>query len=178
MAEHTSDMLLRAQWLSAPAALAPAPHSLLLSWLTEPGLLTRRLKAACPNRFRLEVLPGDASLLREVALCCGDQRCIYAATEAPVATLAAHPWLQSLGAASLGETLNQRAAEHGVTVVRSAFSFAHFGPTGLPAGLLAPAAEAWARRSQFLLDGAALTVTEVFLPALLDHEQGRLRAAG
>jgi chorismate-pyruvate lyase len=178
MAEQTSDMLLRAQWRSAPDTLEPAPHSLLLSWLTEPGLLTRRLQAACPDRFRLEVLPGDPSLLRAVALCCGNRRCIYAATEAPATTLAAHPWLQHLGAASLGETLRQRATEQGVSVVRSAFSFAHFAPAGLPPGLLAPAAEAWGRRSQFELDGAVLTVTEVFLPDLLNHEQGRLRAAG
>lgn len=178
MAEQTSDMLLRAEWLSAPAALVPAPHKLLLDWLTEPDLLTGRLKAACPNRFRLEVLPADASLLRAVALCCGDQRCVYAATEAPAATLAAHPWLLSLGAGSLGEALRQRASGHSIHIVRSAFSYAYFAASNLPEGLLAANAEAWGRRSQFHLDGAELTVTEVFLPALLDHEQGRLRAAG
>lgn len=178
MAEHTSDRLLRAQWRPAPDTLVPEPDTLLLSWLTEPGLLTRRLKSSCPSNFRLEVLNADASLLRAVALCCGKQHCIYAATEAPAATVAAHPWLLQMGAASLGETLQQRAADYGVQVNRGPFSFAHFTAAGLPTAVLPPAEDAWGRRSQFQLNGATLTVTEVFLPALLAHEQGRLRAAG
>jgi len=178
MAEHTADLLLRAHWLPTPAAAQPQPDPLLLSWLTEPGLLTGRLRASCGREFRLEVLHADPSLRREVGLCCGPRRCVYAATEAPDSTVDAHPWLLEMGTASLGETLQQQSAASDLRVTRSEFHFACFRAGTLPATVLDPAADAWGRRSRFALNGLPLTVTEVFLPALLEHEQSRLRAAG
>jgi len=138
------------QWQPEPAAGGTVPDSVLAGWLAEAGLLTQRLRRACPDDFRVEVL-----------LRCGDRACVYAVTEVPPATLAAHPWLAELGGEPLGETLQRRAG-----VSRSDFEFALLDPAGIAALAGIETAPVWARRSRFSIDAAELTVTEVFLGAL------------
>lgn len=141
------------------------PDPLTASWLAEERLLTRRLKSRCGYTFRMQVLRNAAGsdatgLHREVLLCCGAAPCIYAVTDVPAATLAKHGWLAQLGDDPLGETLQSRA-----DVSRGEFSYALLQPQSLPAEAGATTA-AWARRSEFRIGTAVLTVTEVFLDAL------------
>ena len=89
----------------------------LRSWLTEPGLLTARLRTSCADGFSLEVLEHsepveDTPAKRRIFLRCGRRDCVYAETLIPAATIAAHPWLAVLGDEPLGERL---AMEPGVT---------------------------------------------------------------
>lgn len=163
---------LQGIWQPQPHTGSAAPEAALQSWLNETGLLTARLRSICAGAYRLEVqhelTRNDADgLHREVALCCGDQLCIYALTDIPQGTLRAHPWLADLGNDALGETLQSRA-----DVSRSAFEYALLDSASLPVR----AAElqtgpAWARRSDFLIASATVSVTEIFLAALADCEQ-------
>ena len=101
---------------------------------------------------------------RRIILWCGNQPCIYAETCIPKSTTAAHPWLAQLGDEPLGEQLLQKT-----DVSRSDFVFALFPTEQLPAALDELKSEAlWARRSDFSIGTDALTVTEVFLPGILD----------
>jgi len=159
------------QW-HATLPAGPQPSAGLRSWLTEPGLLTARLRNNCVQGFRMRVLHdaisnAGAGLHREVLLCCGDAVCIYAITDVPAATLAAHDWLAGLGEEPLGETLRDRA-----DVSRSAFEYALLDPRNLPVEAGEQRAEVWARRSTFTIGTAPLTVTEVFLPGLQSCNEG------
>lgn len=162
-------------WLPEPDSPGQTPKPVLRSWLTETGLLTARMRRLCPDDFRLQVLADDTAAdtdaLRRVLLCCGAGPCIYAETILPAATRAAHPWLCELGSEPLGEALRSRP-----DVQRGPFEFALFAPAQLPADVAGPAATAlWARRSVFYLGSLSLTVTEIFLPGILDCENRRVR---
>ncbi len=160
-------------WAETPDIDGCRPDAGMLSWLQETGLLTRRLRRLCGDRFNMRVLRDQpcsvsAGLHREVLLCCGEQACIYAITDVPAATLAAHPWLASLGDEPLGESLQARAdSTSGVS--RSDFVYALLDSRQLPAATRGPV---WARRSEFRIGTAALGVTEVFLTDLARCEGG------
>jgi len=160
--------------------LAPAA----IAWLAEPGLLTERLRACCAGRQGLAVVsereaplaaaesallqaPGNAAFVREIELTCDDRPWVFAQSLIPLATLARHGWLSTLGDTALGERL---AAIPGLE--RGPLEFARLTP-GVALFHRAlrqsvdPPAELWARRSWFAIDGARLLVQEVFLPEAL-----------
>ena len=158
----------------------PAPAR---AWLTEPGLLTERLRACCDGRPGLTVVsereeplaaaesallqaPGTAAFVREIELTCDGRPWVFAQSLIPLATLARHDWLSALGGAALGERL---AAVPGLK--RGPLEFARLTP-GVALfhralrETVAPPAELWARRSWFAIDGNRLLVQEVFLPGV------------
>jgi len=152
-------------WSDTPDVSGHSPDTNTLSWLSEEGLLTRRLHDCCGSQFNMRVLRYQscsisAGLRREVLLCCGEQACIYAITDVPQITLAQHGWLAELGDEPLGESLQSRS-----NVSRTQFVYALIDPRHLPATLAADS-PAWARRSEFLIGADALSVTEVFLHGL------------
>ncbi len=158
-------------WAATPEIDGCRPDAEMQSWLTETGLLTRRLRRLCGDRFNMRVLRDQpcsvsAGLHREVLLCCGERSCIYAITDVPAATLAAHPWLAKLGDEPLGESLQARAGGT-PSVSRSNFSYALLDSRHLPAATRGPV---WARRSEFRIGTDALGVTEVFLTNLAGCE--------
>lgn len=158
-----------ALWLPAEALGCYEGDVQLRSWLTTPGLLTERVRAATGAAFRLEVFAEDArhgEHRRAIVLGTRTAPWIYAETTIPDETLARHPWLGRMGEVSLGETL---AAHGGVT--RSGFAYARLtADVPLVARARAcggdAAAALWVRRSEFSLQGALLTVQEVFLPGI------------
>ncbi len=105
--------------------VAPQVPGTLVSWLTEPGLLTARVRALCGDDLGFRLLgplreaPLPASLqarldvtdhgclLREIEFCCGTRRVIFAQTILPATTVAGFPWLRALGDAPLGEALRE-----------------------------------------------------------------------
>jgi len=162
-------------WLTEPQSPDEKPRPLLRSWLTDTDLLTSRMRRLCADKFRLQVLEDDATqtsdTLRRVMLCCGDLPCIYAETFLPAKTRAAHPWLRELGSESLGEALQSRS-----DVSRGSFEYALLGPAQLPVNAkVSDESALWARRSVFTVRHEPLTVTEIFLPGLIECENRHAR---
>ena len=178
MAAREPDTSNLISWYSEPEQTGAQPRPSLRAWLLETGLLTEKLRRGCGRDFRLHVLEPTDNIAndatnRRVILSCGEQACVYAETIIPAATGRAHPWLHRLGDEPLGERLQ---AEPRVT--RSAFRYARLTAEQLPSDTqTAPGSELWARQSDFVINDAAITVTEVFLPGIdnLDHQ--RLKAA-
>lgn len=168
-------------WLPADAPGALPEDAGMCGWLQDAGSLTSRLRAACGDGFRLELLgealeplPADARELlddgearaRRVRMYCDDNLCVCATTLIPGVTLAGNPWLAALGDRPLGDALLERGG-----IQRSPFEFAR-APTSHP--LFTPALEGtdirpawvWARRSRFRLVAGPLLIYEIFLPGL------------
>lgn len=166
------------QWINAAALASSDASPRLRRWLLWQGLLTAALRAACGESFRLQVLrqvttvlddnaralldvADEHALCREIVM--GDQThsYVFARTLVPLATLSAHPWLATLGEASLGERLRQVDG-----LAREAFGYAQLAPGDAQlAGLVPPTQRpVWARRSVFQLTGGPLCVFEAFMP--------------
>jgi chorismate--pyruvate lyase len=179
--EHTS-LLPLDLWIPDAALLRGVPDH-VGDWLTEPGLLTARVRAVSGGPCRLRVLeqrldfltvdqqaelevPAGTCFVREIALCAGSVPWVYAQTVVPDATLELHPWLAELGETPLGETLAQvGGVEHGP------LEFATLPAMHpLAAAALKDAADEpdflWARRRWVAIRGRRLLVHELFLPGI------------
>lgn len=173
----------------APAAkLETLAGSRLLSWLSEKGSLTRRLRTLTGPEFRVAVLredwakpfPGEARLLdlrtarsarvREVMLMAGDRPLVLARSIIPQRTLCGrHSPLARLGTRPLGEWLFAHPA-----LRRLSLEFARVQPESWSADLGATrgiAVPVWGRRSHYRVARHPLLVCEFFLPALLSLER-------
>jgi chorismate--pyruvate lyase len=170
-------------WLPAERLGQLSVDGQLRPWLIGKGLLTKRLKSVCGERFSLRVveqftglLAADlqrslgsadkAGLFREVEMRCDERIWVYAQTVIPDATLTRHPWLAELGDAALGETLSDLSGyerssyEYAWLPAADALCARAIGRAAVrPAGL-------WARRSKMLLRGTPLLVQELFLPSM------------
>ena len=148
--------------------------------LLDEGSLTARLVAASRGRFAVRVLAqgwqrplpterralglreGAHALVREVLLVCDGTPWVYARSVLPEGTLRAElRHLRRFGARSLGALLFADPR-----IRRGPFEIARIDRRHrlLPAGL-GVAAPVWARRRCFSLNGRALLVQELFLPA-------------
>jgi chorismate lyase len=172
-----------AQWMPAERLGQSTMDSQLRSWLIGKGLLTRRLKAVCGERFTLRLVDqwtgllhaaqqsalrstDNAGLFRDVEMSHGETVWVFAQTIVPDSTLCSHPWLAELGDSALGETLSGLSG-----IERSSYEYSWLPASDAvtaralrdaelkPAGL-------WARRSRVSLRGAPLLVQELFLPAM------------
>lgn len=169
------------RWSERLEDLLPAADPAAAAWLREPGLLTDRLRACCTGQTGLSIVAeieaplasadavllhaaGSAAFVREIELTCDGRPWVFAQTLIPLATLARHRWLSSLGRAALGERLAALPAlergpleftrlVEGDRLYRRALRERREPPPAL-----------WARRSWFAIDGDRLLVQEVFLP--------------
>ncbi|MDP9064245.1 MAG: chorismate lyase [Pseudomonadota bacterium] len=176
------------QWLPAERMGQMPVEPNVRPWLIGKGLLSRRMKEACGNRFTLRLVDqwtgllsgalqrdlrvaDNAALFSDVEMYRDDQAWIFAQTVAPDSTLCLHPWLAEMGDSALDETLLVLGG-----VVRSTFEYAWL-PANDGAGSHPLAARAlrgadikpsglWARRTRVALRGAPLLMQEVFLPAV------------
>ncbi|MBL8448214.1 MAG: chorismate lyase [Zoogloeaceae bacterium] len=173
-----------APWLChPPRTTIPAG---LYPWLTDPGSLTARIRARCgvfavrvlnqglapPHRDEaaaLGIAPGVIAWQREVVLLADGVPVVYARTLMSRDHLRG-PWnrFTGLGNRPLGAALfaDPRILRQPLRLARldrrdPRFQRAAAVVPGSGKGL-------WARRSLFGLDGRALLVCEVFLPAILD----------
>jgi chorismate-pyruvate lyase len=166
------------RWTRDIAALGAGPD--MLSLLTEPGLLTERLRGTCGGEFGLRIVterhrllaPADAAALgvidlsafiREIELTCDAAAVVFAQTLVPAATLAAEPWLAALGKDALGPRLASLGG-----ALREPLEFARLKPDdelSQRAWRTAGPAPAWlwARRARYRLASHSLIVQEVFL---------------
>ena len=168
-------------WQPLQDCLARAPEA-LLPWLSEPGLLTERVRKVCGAATNLRLLRLTPSpletalrqrmqvedagcLLREIEIACGERRWVYASSVFPDSTVEKFPWLRELGHSGLGESLSEAGG-----VKREAFEYLPLPeqhelalaaePGGASGHLL------WARRAVYRLEGWPILVQEVFLPAI------------
>jgi chorismate--pyruvate lyase len=179
-------------WMPLDRLTAAVPTA-LRSWLTEPGLLTARIRELCGERMRFRMLAplraqplsdelqarlggcDQAGLVREIEFRCLGDRVLYAQTVLPDSTVQAHPWLRELGDSPIGESLRRA----GGVLVREPLEYAPLPPEhvlALAASDGSPDARGvtlWARRAIYRLDGLPILVQEVFLPALLRVEAAR-----
>ena len=172
------------RWRSIGSAGRGLPPD-LAAWLTAGESLTRHLQGICGDEFMVELrgqrwsrpLAGERAelgmpdrawaLVRQVYLCCGPRRLVYARTVMPRSTLQGRRRRYArLGRRPLGEVL-------------FAFPDVRRGP--LEVAMLAPgdvlhdaALEGrgaggdslWARRSVLTVAGHPLLISEVFMPAI------------
>jgi chorismate--pyruvate lyase len=155
-------------------------------WLVDVGSLTARLQMRCkqfsvgrvsvhwgsPQRdetLLLGMRPHERALLREVVLNCDGKPVVFAHSVLPRRSLrGAWRGLGRLGTRPLGAALFANPA-----VVRTPLSFRKLTPRNAlyqraVAGLETRPACLWGRRSVFMLHGANIMVTEVFLPGVLE----------
>jgi len=164
----TREQSLDSQWLPAHELNLRESDPALRSWLTTPGLLTERVRAAVGAQFRLRVVDESISggdFVRRIELGRDGEPWIYAETTVPAVTLAHHPWLAAIGPRSLGEVLAAFAG----AVRRSDFEFALLDGAAPIVGRAyalagAPAQALWARRSTFRVSDTPFVVHELFLP--------------
>lgn len=150
-------------------------------WLAEPGSLTARIRARCPDRFRLRVVDerdesgvtlfadraAEAIFCREITLDCGDTPQVFARTRVPLGTLATHPWLRELGGRPLGARLfdepgYMRGRFHVARLMRGDVLYDYIDVHVTPL-----AREVWARRARVELNGHPFEICECFLPGLI-----------
>jgi len=157
----------------------------LRRWLLDRGSLTRRIQERCEN-FRLDVLsqriaPARSDeraaiglhasaqcLEREVSLNCGPQPLVFAhSVVAPRALKGPWQMLSGMGARPLGAALFADPRIQRRPLRFRQLNGRHVLHERACRLLGAQPAALWARRSLFILCGAPLLVTEVFLPAIL-----------
>lgn len=158
-----------AMWLPANALNCYESSAHLRSWLTTPGLLTERIRAAAGDRFRMQVrheglLQGEH--VREITMSCADDLWLFAHTRVPADTRRTHPWLAQLGGTTLGEALAARqdlaraAPRYALLgtvspIVEQALNLANLSPRNL-----------WVRHSAFHLSDLPFDLYEIFLPGI------------
>jgi chorismate--pyruvate lyase len=178
-ASHEAPLLPLDLWLPGPQPPRGVPPA-VAGWLTETGLLTDRIQAACGAPASVRVVaeqlgflsaeqqallatPAASCFVRQVELVGRGRPWVFAESLVPDHTLELHPWLAELGDSSLGATLGGLAG-----VSRGPFEFAPL-PAAHPlaasavARLPSPPDVVWARRSWFALRGRRLLVQEVLL---------------
>lgn len=155
-------------------------------WLFDPASLTRRLKAACVNGFRVEVISqgwerpmlneelrlgmrsGRHALVRQVHLYCKNTPWVFARTVIPKTTLTGKQrHLANLGSRPLGAVLfadpNMHRDEVEVACIRKGQKIHDYAT----ARMRKQPPHIWGRRSVFYLDNKPLLVSEIFLPDIL-----------
>ena len=167
-------------WLRRPAGA----DSRWRGWLVNRGLLTARIEEQC-DTFSVRLLFQDAAratldersvagrragrvLVREVSLNCGSTPVVFAHSVVRLRHLRG-PWraLSGLGSRPLGAALfnNPRVRRHPMRFRKLGARHPLHQRACRVAGKRLPAL--WARRTPYVLRGALILVTEVFLPALL-----------
>ena len=181
-ASSASSLLPLDLWVGGADLLRGVPAD-LVSWLTEPGLMTDRIEAASGASAGLKVVderlgflsrdeqalllaPLNSCFVREVELSALGQPWIFACSLIPDHTLEKHAWLAELGTSALGATLKEFPG-----LERGPFEFAPL-PASHPLAMRAVARLAtrpdvvWARRAWYGLRHCRLLIQEVFLPEI------------
>jgi chorismate lyase len=137
------------------------------SWLTEPGLLTERMRRECGTAFRLNVIDESLSsteFRRAIELLVDDRAWIYAETTVPAATLQQHDWLRRLGTRPLGEWLRDRP-----DITREDLEFCRVYDDDAQVARALSRAQIdsqplWVRRTRLAVAGAPFVLHELYFP--------------
>jgi chorismate--pyruvate lyase len=159
----------------------PATHA----WLSDTGSLTRSVIASCSGRFSVDLvqqgrgsaLPGEAALLadgpaqatliREVRLCCGREAWVFARTLIPLKSLRGpvHA-LTRLGRRPLGEVLFSDPTTRRLRVEVARITPRHRLFERATRHLRRRPDALWGRRTLFEYGGELILVNELFLPGI------------
>ena len=155
----------------------------LLPWLFDASSLTARLIELCGNEFSVQVIAQQwrklsaeeasamslknvhSALVRQVVLCCGDTRLVYARTVIPATTIqGAQQRFANMGNRPLGAML---FADR--TMQREAVQVAMLPAVHEARKYVKTEGTVWGRRSVFRVSGKPILVSEYFLPELLNQ---------
>ena len=156
--------LARLTWLDSAAFASAAPPTTVRA-LSRGGLLVDAIRGAYGVDPKVEVTreaEAGPNLERDIELRIGSDTLIEAHSLLPLETVAALPFLGTLGERAIGLALR----EHGYDT-RSEYAFARATFPLLPNDGQA-AAPTWARRFRIELPFDDVTIVEVFSPGLLD----------
>jgi chorismate--pyruvate lyase len=155
----------------------------VVEWLRDRGSLTARLKRACGGGFRVRVMHqgwgrplyserallkmrnGEAAIVREVELLCGEIPWVFARTLIPATSLRGPARrLSMLGSKPLGEVLfaDPRTQRERMEIARLQPRHPLF--QAATCSLEQKPEDIWGRRTLFELAGKPLLVNEIFLP--------------
>lgn len=158
------------------------PPSAIRDWLEDPGSVTSRMRGACRGEFSLSVVgqkkarpfrqearvlqlpPRRFALIRQVLLCCAGTPWIFARSVLPFSTLkGCNRRLAHLGSKPLGEVLFALPGLARRQVQIERLSVNSTMRQALIEAVDEDPADAWLRRSVFLLNNDPLLINEVFL---------------
>lgn len=171
-------------WIPYLSRLPAQTPAYLRSWLLDQGSLTKRLIRCSGGEFRVEVLyqgwskpylsemrrlntvPRERVLLREVILYCNEIPTVYARTTIPRSSLSGRlKGLSQLGTKPLGAAIFKEP-----TLRRQLVDIGRFDAYQLPDPITNFISEkekyGWGRRSLFTINACPLLVSEVFLPTV------------
>lgn len=151
----------------------------LRPWLWSEDSLTRQLRLFCPNRLKvrlqqqhsqppyryeqqaLDLKWRENALIRQVYLCCGPERWVFARTVIPLDTVRQRSWqFSQLAEQPLGDLLFRDPDIH-----RTQLTVLELTPQHpLYPSSLSEKPRLWGRISQFCIGTSPLLVQEVFLP--------------
>ncbi len=173
------------RWTALSARRLPGVSPQMHAWLSDPGSLTRSVTASCRRRFRVELVgqrrgsalpsevallgsgPAQATLVREVRLCCGRKAWVFARTLIPLRSLRGPMYgLTRLGQRPLGAVLFSDPTTRRLRVEVACISPRQRLYRRATAHLehLPPAL--WGRRTLFEYGGERILVNELFLPGI------------
>lgn len=158
----------------------------LRHWLLERGSMTKKIKHAC-QQVKIQVIasrvclpsyaetaylgvkPRSTALIREIFMICDGEPWLYGRTVIPWTSLnGVTKRIKTLGETPIGHLLFSR-----VNRQRTSFDFAQLSPkhtlcqTAVQ-GLNIQPEDLWARRCIFTINGNNLSLTEVFLPPMVE----------
>ncbi len=168
----TEFLLSADHWFSAETIAESQALPLIAAKLQGDGLLTLALRKAydLPSSVELQRQiewvdeQGGIGLRRDVLIKSGETVRVVAATLMPQSIITRHPWIAAMGNNPLGEMLGKN-----VRYQRGAFEFRQLKAELIFPSLSDSAPLLWARRYRFYLAEDFLTVTEIFLPGVLER---------
>lgn len=173
------------RWTLLSARRLPGATPGMHAWLSDRGSLTRSVIASCSGRFKVDLvrqgrgsaMPGEAALLaagpaqatlvREVRLCCGREAWVFARTLIPLKSLRGpvHA-LTRLGRRPLGEVLFSDPTTRRLRVEVAQITPRHRLFARATSHLHRSPAALWGRRTLFEYGGELILVNELFLPGI------------
>ncbi|MBP6821012.1 MAG: chorismate lyase [Acidobacteria bacterium] len=168
----TEFLLSTDHWFSAETIAETQALPLIAARLQGDGLLTLALQKAYDLPSSVELRrqadwvdeQGGIGLRRDVLIKSGEIVRVVAATLMPKSIITRHPWIATMGNNPLGEMMGKNARYQ-----RGTFEFSQLKAEMVFPAPSDPALLLWARRYRFYLAEDFLTVTEIFLPGVLEH---------
>ncbi len=171
------------RWTALSSRRLPGVSPAVHAWLSDAGSLTRSVIASCRRGFRVELIaqtratalpseavllaagPAQATLVREVRLCCGREAWVFARTLIPMGSLRGPVRaLTRLGRRPLGEVLFSDPTTRRLRVEVARITARHRLFARATEHLVHRPDVIWGRRTLFDYRGERILVNELFLP--------------
>jgi len=182
---NTNIALREPNWTRLSVRRLPGATAGMHAWLSDRGSLTRSVITSCRGSFRVDLIeqgrgsalpseaallaagPAQATLVREVKLCCGREAWVFARTLIPMKSLRGPVQaLTRLGRRPLGEVLFSDPTTRRLRVEVAQITPRHRLFARATSHLHRRPGALWGRRTLFKYAGELILVNEVFLPRI------------